>query len=387
VQSSTRKSRAALLLAFLLAAAPASALWGAIDDAPAATLLVPYFEVTSAPRRESITTRFSVTNLDASAIVAHATLWTDFGLPTVNFNIELEAGATLEVDLADLFHDGELPFPAFGDTPCAGLSSSAPFTARELFAAHTGEASAVFADECGAISFEDSIARGFVTIDVVNDCTDLTPYTEAYFMSHATEDNVLTGSYAIEHTSPASVVAAPAVHLEANSSFVGLETFYHRFGPVDTTIDGREPLLVEEWTAAYNNELTELVCWRDLLLNDPFPCGGGILIQFPSITVRDHDGEEDLVDILHTLCTSATGKVRVGDATLDANSKSGSISIRPNVAAVPSGGSTPLRQTWVAAIHTLHPLGLAVHVPAVATQRIVALPLVTSGTSGGGKTP
>src|SRR4051812_16977664 len=48
-----------------------------IDDVPAATLLLPYFEVDLTGGPTSLTTLFSINNASASAAVAHVTVWTD----------------------------------------------------------------------------------------------------------------------------------------------------------------------------------------------------------------------------------------------------------------------------------------------------------------------
>ena len=58
-----------------------------IGTAPAATLLLPYFEVAQA--RTSETTLFTITNTSQFPHIAHVVLWTDFSYPVIDFNIYL----------------------------------------------------------------------------------------------------------------------------------------------------------------------------------------------------------------------------------------------------------------------------------------------------------
>src|SRR5437764_8802337 len=58
-----------------------------IGVAPAATLLLPYFEVDVTNRTQ--TTLFTITNVSRYPQIAHVTLWTDFSFPVLDFNIFL----------------------------------------------------------------------------------------------------------------------------------------------------------------------------------------------------------------------------------------------------------------------------------------------------------
>ncbi|HXA16345.1 MAG TPA: hypothetical protein VN380_05100, partial [Thermoanaerobaculia bacterium] len=48
---------------------------------PAATLLLPYFEVNTNPLVQGQTTLFTVTNVTRYPQIAHVTLWTDWAFP------------------------------------------------------------------------------------------------------------------------------------------------------------------------------------------------------------------------------------------------------------------------------------------------------------------
>ncbi|HEX3071478.1 MAG TPA: hypothetical protein VHX14_23130, partial [Thermoanaerobaculia bacterium] len=58
-----------------------------IGVAPAATLLLPYFEVDFTNRTQD--TLFTITNTSRFPQVAHATVWTDWSYPVLDFNIYL----------------------------------------------------------------------------------------------------------------------------------------------------------------------------------------------------------------------------------------------------------------------------------------------------------
>src|SRR5215213_4992621 len=55
---------------------------------PAATLLLPYFEV-DVTSRQGETTLITVTNTSNVEQVAHVVLWTDWGFPVIDFNVYL----------------------------------------------------------------------------------------------------------------------------------------------------------------------------------------------------------------------------------------------------------------------------------------------------------
>src|SRR5258707_11369481 len=61
-----------------------------ISTAPAATLLLPYFEVDfNSPQTTAQTTLFTITNTSDLPAIAKVTLWTDYSYPVLDFNIWL----------------------------------------------------------------------------------------------------------------------------------------------------------------------------------------------------------------------------------------------------------------------------------------------------------
>src|SRR3989442_16013182 len=71
---------------------------------PAATLLLPYFEVDfKAPQSNTTTTLLTIQNLSPSPRIANVTIWTDWGFPAVNFPIHLTGYDVQGINLYDLF--------------------------------------------------------------------------------------------------------------------------------------------------------------------------------------------------------------------------------------------------------------------------------------------
>src|SRR5436309_9338206 len=102
------KTVSVLCLAILGLAAlgrPAGAVICTIDDVPAATLLLPYFEVDAA-NGSGITTLFSINNASATAVLAHVTVWTDLSVPVLDFNVYLTGYDVQSLNLRDILING-----------------------------------------------------------------------------------------------------------------------------------------------------------------------------------------------------------------------------------------------------------------------------------------
>jgi len=288
---------------------------GAIDNVPAATLLVPYFQVGLENSGDTTTTLFSVNNASAAPVVAHVTLWTKLARPTLDFDIYLTGYDVVTVNLGDLFSTGAIPQtgpgveqPAPGDfslpdavPPACSfpLPSNIPSTLlayiRNL---HTGLAAPAGFDNaglCGAPSqgiatAADGVATGFITIDVVNDCSLLFPGNPGYFADGGTgiaaNDNVLWGDYFLVDPVNNFAQGDAVVHIEAMDSVQtgfwspGDYTFYGRYVTFDAS-DNREPLATV-WASRYFagtigafNDDSDIICWRDSGNDDSFffTCG------------------------------------------------------------------------------------------------------------------
>src|SRR3954447_15670834 len=96
------------VLSLIVLAVPAQATLCNIDVSPAATLLLPYFEV-DLSNPNGLTTLVSVNNSSAQAVLAHVTIWSDLSVPVLAFNIYLTGYDVQTLNLRDLLVNGVLP--------------------------------------------------------------------------------------------------------------------------------------------------------------------------------------------------------------------------------------------------------------------------------------
>src|SRR5215207_3348959 len=96
------------LVALLVTPSPGRAVICTIDDVPAATLLVPYFEV-DLDDPWGTTTLFTINNASATAVLAHVVLWSDLSVPVLDFNVYLTGYDVQSINLRDIVERGVLP--------------------------------------------------------------------------------------------------------------------------------------------------------------------------------------------------------------------------------------------------------------------------------------
>ena len=212
-----------------------------IGHAPAATLLLPYFEVDfKSPQATAQTTLFTIQNTSAMPQIARVTLWTDWGYPMLTFNIFLTGYGMQGINLYDVFTRGAVAGgsnqttpgprslrndqnPAFlPDAASTCSSDPGPLSAAlvaELRTAFTiGQISAPGCTIVNRVGGAHTNAIGYVTIDVVANCNATSPLAPGYFTSEILFDNVLTGDY--QHVSPNPATGnyssgSPLVHIRA----------------------------------------------------------------------------------------------------------------------------------------------------------------------------
>jgi hypothetical protein len=322
----------ALVLAMVGWSVPGHALIGTLDQVPAATLLLPYFEV-DLDNPNGLTTLMAINNASSTAALAHVIVWTDLSVPTLSFNIYLTGYDVQTINLRDIFVNGVLPRTASAQqdtgeaepnpapTPGA-ISNQGQFSNDVTFAscfgflpyptfaqvladhggdplfdyilhlqqAHTGQPSLVLGNLCSARNLGDRIARGYITVDTVNNCTLQFPSDPGYFINgglgSATNQNLLWGDYFYVTPGQNFAQGNPLVHIEASpgqgvvdsypapgsseTTTAGEYTFYGRY-VAWSAADNREPLATTFATRFLNGGVfsggTDLIVWRDSKVN------------------------------------------------------------------------------------------------------------------------
>jgi hypothetical protein len=263
---------------------------------PAATLLIPYFEV-DLDDPGGVTTLFAVSNHASFigltfTVLARVTLWTDWGAPTINFDIAMRGRGTQTFNLRDVLA-GTLPStPAglslSGFTDCAAEPPGGTLSAAQITALrnkHTGRAAPTTCfGERHAADGTRNIARGYVTVDQVVRCSGLgAPGADnpawasvGYFQTLggltrlAGNGNALTGDFFIVDPANNFANGNEAIHILADSDRFAdgtdVFTFYGQFSGWHG-YDDRAPL-PSGWSTRYLNGGvfdggTDLIVWRD----------------------------------------------------------------------------------------------------------------------------
>jgi len=249
-----------------------------IATLPAATLLLPYFEVDiNNPNGE--TTLFTITNATAQEQIAHVTLWTDYAYPVIDFNVYLTGYDVQSINLYDIIVRGFIApdlgtgtdVSEVGDysvdndrldlTDCDELPGQIPavYITRMLSAFTLGRIPAFGTlPECNKVGNTHEHAIGYATIDVVRKCTVRHPAMTGYLTEDILWDNVLMGDYQQVNRTTNQSEGGPMVHIRAvpeggtaaerrnmpeSYQISSHRTFYSRFLPSNMhTFDGRQPL-------------------------------------------------------------------------------------------------------------------------------------------------
>jgi len=86
------------------------------DAVPAATLLFPFVPYDYDGGFEGQTTLFSITNVSDEAQIVHVTIWTDYSVAILDFNVVLTGYDVITMNIRDIMGSGILPGPLTGDT-------------------------------------------------------------------------------------------------------------------------------------------------------------------------------------------------------------------------------------------------------------------------------
>jgi hypothetical protein len=365
-----------------------------LDVNPAATLLLPYFEA-DLDVADGSNTIFSINNAFSSAALAHVTLWSDLSVPVLDFNVYLTGYDTQTLDMRQILL-GNLPQNASdGQDPADTISPQGPLsqdinfasctgqlplpTLPGIFLTHlrnslTGQASPIFSGRCASRDLGDGIARGYVTVDVVNNCTLLFPTDTGYFVNGgggaATNDNVLWGDYTYVNPSKGTAEGNTLVHIEANgtspeTSVAGQYTFYGRYVGWSAA-DNREPLSTT-FGVRYQAQKSDLIVWRDSkTVVNPFTCGTNpaffplgqeALVAFDeqeSASVLPSSAVSPSPNAFTRPFRSETQRVRVGSGALPIPYTSGWAYLNLNTTVTPAGAvpaeDPAAAQAWVSVV-------------------------------------
>ena len=299
-----------------------------IGVAPAATLLLPYFEV-DLTSRAGEQTIFTITNTSNVEQVAHITLWTDLSYPVIDFNVYLTGYDVQSLNLYDVialgqiaptrgtgFEDNGSPEGEFsGDNPLV-LEESCRFLPVDVGAAYRTRMQQAFTvgnipalgsfPACTNIGSSLTNARnpggrrngnaiGYATIDVASRCGTQLPSDPDYFTAggEALFDNVLIGDYQQINSANNFAQGNPMVHIRAipeggvpgDGTVTNFDrTFYSRYQDAATpTADRRQPL-PSQFAARFINGGTGSFetfykIWREGDVDGAAACTGGGSVQ------------------------------------------------------------------------------------------------------------
>ena len=293
---------------------------------PAATLLLPYFEVDiNSQVTSALSTIVTVVNTSKQPQIARVTVWTDMGYPIFWFNVFLTGYDSQSFSLYEVLVRGRLPMTTATRTPGRASSSNSanpytlqntlcdsiagsiapPVLARVQSALTTG----VLDSSSCPVGTEHKNAIGYLTIDVVNSCSDASPLDAKYWNEVLLYDNVLTGDYIRMNPNPFSgndAGANPLVHIRAipESGPAGATTatpfpytFYDRYAHRS---DRRQPLpslfsvrYIDGGPTAFHTNLT---IWREGVATaskDPCDFAANARLALPHSNVVRFDEHEN----------------------------------------------------------------------------------------------
>lgn len=309
---------------------------------PAATLLLPYFEV-DLGNLQNQNTLFSITNVTNVSRIARVTLWTDYAYPIMTFNIYLTGYDVQSISLYDVIANGIIgsgsgtgtsashtgqysdPNAELDLDACASLPGAIParFVTLMQEALLMGRVSGV----CNAVGNVHERAIGYATIDVVGNCSSATPADPVYFSSDIRYDNVLAGDYQQVSGTERSAQISPMVHIRAipeggtpasRAENPGTyanrfsRTFYGRYqGPGMFNSDARQPLpsrFATRWISGGNGGFdSSFKIWRQSVTGSDIRCGqlarNGLIRGTDSVMFDENEnGEGTVIDECNITC-------------------------------------------------------------------------------------
>jgi hypothetical protein len=358
-----------------------------IGVAPAATLLLPYFEVDVTNRTQD--TLFTITNVSRLSQIAHVTVWTDWSFPVLDFNIFLTGYDVQGISLNQVLVGGIVAQnngtgPTTAQSPLGSLSAG--YTANPNFAGggaaincsgqpgqlNTTLLAAVRSalttgiyNPGGSLSCATPVggthanAIGYITIDVASNCSLALPTDPTYYTTSILFDNVLIGDYQQLGPAAAGTTASSfdaggnaMVHIravpEGGPAGVPLSTlqtnlpytFYDRYTPAtNRTLDRRQPLPAL-WAARYIQGGTGAFATNYKIWREGFPGGScGTVAQNATLTITEivrFDEHEN--PSTGTPCTQSPCLTPGASSTPETSANNTASSTFPNLAGADVGG-------------------------------------------------
>ena len=246
----------------------------AFDNVPAATLLFPFVAYNYTDGAQGVNTLFAVTNTSSEAQIVHVTLWTDFSVAILDFNILLSGYDVQSMDIRTILATGQLPITTLAAFIDAGIVDDGPISAANQYSpgdpanpadpddrgvlssrcpatsqAYPGRYTTAippnilalfegwlkssqtvprYHDNCNAVPYVPQPTPWFeardgeddtwmyITADVVETCNTLFPDEAGYFSAEIRYDNVLIGDTMWVNDSLRFSEGANAVHVEAD---------------------------------------------------------------------------------------------------------------------------------------------------------------------------
>ncbi|HEX3107798.1 MAG TPA: hypothetical protein VHU41_01810 [Thermoanaerobaculia bacterium] len=323
---------------------------------PAATLLLSYFEVDiNAPVTTALNTTLTVVNTSKQPQIARATVWSDMGYPIFWFNLFLTGYDAQSVSLYEVLVRGRLPMTSSSSAPgrasasnsanpytlqntlCDSISGSiAPALLQRIQSALT--TGVLDAGGC-PVGTAHKNAIGYMTLDVVNSCSDVSPLDAKYWSDVLLYDNVLTGEYIRINPDPTTgnyAGANPLVHIRAipESGPAGTTTtspfpytFYDRYAHRN---DRRQPLpsifSVRYIEGGPTSFLTNMTIWREGIATaskDPCDFAANAKLALPHTNVVRFDEHDNATASATDASTPATALVPSSSAILPPASAAG----------------------------------------------------------------
>ena len=364
---------ASLLLTSVLWHAPARAALCTVDEVPAATLLLPYFEV-DLDNPNGINTVFSVNNASSTPALAHVALWTDWSQPVLDFDVFLTGYDVQTINLYEVLVNGNLPITA--DEQSDSLDTISPHGTEPEWDGSFPQTAATGSVDCNQVfplflnpvlqgtrladiqskltgqsidgacfgaDHGDRHARGYITVDSVDSCSLLFQNDPDYFSDGvnpaiANNNNVLWGDFFHVRGDDNFASGYNLVHIEATDTpnWPSGYTFYSRYSVPSGTVDGREPL-GNVWAVRYLKQTksakgfsggTQLYVWRDSTVLDisesGYTCGlpgelgaGPAWAPLNENLVLAFDEEENVEELCGILFGDAGPPVSPPDVPLD----------------------------------------------------------------------